>query len=74
MDAVAERAGVSKATIYRWWPTKETLALDALYAEWATAVPAPRDTGTLRGDLLPCCGPGPSWPAAALTAGSSRRC
>jgi AcrR family transcriptional regulator len=52
MDTVAERAGVSKATIYRWWPTKETLALDALYTEWATARPAPRDTGTLRGDLL----------------------
>ncbi len=51
MDAVAERAGVSKATIYRWWPTKETLALDALYHEWAS-VPAPRDTGSLRGDLL----------------------
>ena len=39
MDAVAERAGVSKATIYRWWPTKETLALDALYTEWATVQP-----------------------------------
>ncbi len=51
MDAVAARAGVSKATIYRWWPTKETLALDALYHEWA-AVPAARDTGSLRGDLL----------------------
>ena len=51
MDAVAERAGVSKATIYRWWPTKETLALDALYNEWAAARPA-RDTGSLRGDLL----------------------
>ena len=52
MDAVAERAGVSKATIYRWWPTKETLALDALYTEWATVQPAQRDTGSLRGDLL----------------------
>jgi AcrR family transcriptional regulator len=52
MDAVAEQAGVSKATIYRWWPTKETLALDALYTEWAGVRPAPRDTGTLRGDLL----------------------
>lgn len=52
MDAVAKQAGVSKATIYRWWPTKETLALDALYTEWAAARPAPRDTGTLRGDLL----------------------
>jgi AcrR family transcriptional regulator len=52
MDAVAERAGVSKATIYRWWPTKETLALDALYTEWAAVAPAPPDTGSLRGDLL----------------------
>jgi AcrR family transcriptional regulator len=51
MDAVAARAGVSKATIYRWWPTKETLALDALFHEWA-AVPPPRDTGSLRDDLL----------------------
>jgi len=50
MDAVAQRAGVSKATIYRWWPTKETLALDALYHEWAAA--RQRDTGSLRGDLL----------------------
>jgi AcrR family transcriptional regulator len=52
MDAVAERAGVSKATIYRWWPTKETLALEALYHEWAPARPAARETGSLRGDLL----------------------
>ncbi|MGH3246925.1 MAG: TetR/AcrR family transcriptional regulator, partial [Trebonia sp.] len=52
MDAVAERAGVSKATIYRWWRTKEALALDALYTQWAAAAPAPRDTGSLRGDLL----------------------
>lgn len=51
MDAVAARAGVSKATIYRWWPTKETLALDALYQEWASVPPA-TDTGSLRGDLL----------------------
>ena len=51
MDAVAERAGVSKATIYRWWPTKETLALDALYTSGPAAAPA-RDTGSLRGDLL----------------------
>jgi AcrR family transcriptional regulator len=52
MDAVAERAGVSKATIYRWWPTKETLALDALYTQWAAVQPDPRDTGSLRGDLI----------------------
>jgi AcrR family transcriptional regulator len=51
MDAVAERAGVSKATIYRWWPTKETLALDALYYEWEAAGPRSRPTDSLRDDL-----------------------
>ena len=51
MDAVAERAGVSKATIYRWWPSKEMLALDALL-DWAAATAPPRDTGSLRGDVL----------------------
>ena len=58
MDAVAERAGVSKATIYRWWPTKETLALDALYTEWATVGPSPRDTGSLKTSRLHICFPG----------------
>jgi AcrR family transcriptional regulator len=52
MDAVAMRAGVSKATIYRWWPTKESLALDAMYTHWMAAVPAPADTGNLHGDLI----------------------
>jgi AcrR family transcriptional regulator len=52
MDALAESAGVSKATIYRWWPSKETLALDALYHEWDTAQASLPDTESLRGDLL----------------------
>ena len=52
MDEVAERAGVSKATIYRWWPSKQTLALDALYREWDTGRTELPDTGSLRGDLL----------------------
>ena len=52
MDEVADHAGVSKATIYRWWPTKETLALDALYHEWNTFQPALPDTGSPRSDLL----------------------
>ncbi len=52
MDAVAARAGVSKATIYRWWPTKETLALDVLYEQLTEPSPEAPDTGTLRGDLL----------------------
>jgi AcrR family transcriptional regulator len=52
MDTVAAQAGVSKATIYRWWPTKETLALDALYEELSEPNAEPPDTGTLPGDLL----------------------
>jgi AcrR family transcriptional regulator len=52
MDVVAQRAGVSKATIYRWWPTKEDLALEALHYAWASVEPSDTDTGSLRGDLL----------------------
>jgi len=58
MDAVAEQAGVSKATIYRWWPTKERLALDAVYREWSAAQPEPNHTGLLREDLIEMLG---SW-------------
>jgi AcrR family transcriptional regulator len=53
MDDVARRARVSKATIYRWWASKELLAVDALATEWATPLRTARcDTGTLRDDLL----------------------
>jgi AcrR family transcriptional regulator len=52
MDDVAGRAGVSKATIYRWWSSKELLALDALATAWAPSPTLQRDTGTMRGDLL----------------------
>ena len=50
MDAVAAHAGVSKATIYRRWSSKEALVLDAWMACFQDeSVP---DTGSLRGDLL----------------------
>lgn len=51
IEAIAERAGVSKKTIYRWWPSKGTLALDAFYLEWQAAQGAVPDTGGLESDL-----------------------
>lgn len=51
MDELADLAGVSKATVYRWWPSKHALALEVLAVDWAAIRPVPRDTGTLRGDL-----------------------
>lgn len=49
MDAVASRAGVSKATIYRRWASKQEVVLAAAEA-LSQAVPVP-DTGSVRGDL-----------------------
>jgi AcrR family transcriptional regulator len=51
MDEVAQRGGVSKATIYRWWPTKGTLVFEAFTANFLARQPTP-NTGSLRGDLL----------------------
>ncbi len=51
IDEVAQRAGVSKATIYRRWPTKGTLVFEAFSTDFLARQPSP-DTGSLRGDLL----------------------
>jgi AcrR family transcriptional regulator len=46
---VARRAGVSRATIHRWWPTKDDLLREALAQH--TRSLEPPDTGTWAGDL-----------------------
>jgi AcrR family transcriptional regulator len=51
MDAVAARARASKATIYRRWPGKQELVLDAVRGR-APGMVVPEDTGSLRGDLV----------------------
>jgi len=51
IDSVAARAGVSKATIYRRWPSKERLVFDAMLRV-SEPVFEPADTGSLRGDLI----------------------
>ena len=51
LDAVADRAHVSKATIYRHWHGKPCLVRDALNRGLST-VALERDTGSLRTDLM----------------------
>jgi AcrR family transcriptional regulator len=51
MDAVAARARASKATIYRRWPGKQELVLDAVRAR-GVGLTVAEDTGSLRGDLV----------------------
>jgi AcrR family transcriptional regulator len=53
IEGIAARAGVGKATIYRWWPSKGAVLFDALLSlaatpEGETALP---DTGDLVADL-----------------------
>lgn len=50
VEGVAERSGVNKTTIYRWWPSKAALLGAALVEARALDFEAP-DTGSLRGDL-----------------------
>jgi len=51
MEAVAQRAGVNKTTIYRRWPTKPELVLHALQELSIRSVAVP-ETGTVREDLI----------------------
>jgi AcrR family transcriptional regulator len=66
VDAVAARAGVGKATIYRRWSSKEALVLTA-WRECIQPTPVP-DTGTLHGDLTALC----STLAEGLSTGTIR--
>jgi AcrR family transcriptional regulator len=50
IDQVAERAGVSKPSLYLRWPNKVALVADALQHR-ARAVPEVPDTGSLPGDM-----------------------
>lgn len=51
IDGVAARAKVSKQTIYRWWPSKAAIVLEAMTTLTQEQLPLP-DTGSLREDLL----------------------
>jgi AcrR family transcriptional regulator len=65
IDAVASRAKASKATVYRRWPGKAQLVVDAIQARKQLTAAADAaasgqacfgpDTGSLRGDLIATC-------------------
>ena len=50
IEGVAARAGVGKQTIYRWWPSKAALALEA-YLAGSDAVSQPPESGSTLGDV-----------------------
>src|SRR6201996_6794180 len=51
MEEIARNAGVGKATIYKWWPSKAYVALDAFLRKANRMLPTP-DTGSVRSDIL----------------------
>jgi AcrR family transcriptional regulator len=52
VEKIAARAGVGKQTIYRWWPGRGAVVLDALIEQIGPAgPPALPDTGDLAADL-----------------------
>lgn len=50
VEGVAQRSGVNKTTIYRWWPSKGALLGAALTGSRQLDLQPP-DTGSLQGDL-----------------------
>jgi AcrR family transcriptional regulator len=62
IEGVAARAGVGKQTIYRWWPSRAALVLEAyLVASDRVQLPAP-DSGSTAEDVRALIG----WIAAVL--------
>jgi AcrR family transcriptional regulator len=50
IESVAARAGVGKATVYRWWPSKAALIADAFASSTTRKLHFP-DTGSVRADM-----------------------
>jgi AcrR family transcriptional regulator len=49
-DGIADRAGTGKATLYRWWPNKTAVMIEALREAVAQDLAVP-DTGDLSEDI-----------------------
>lgn len=51
VEKIADRAKVSKATIYKWWPNKAAVVMDGFLSSAADRLPVP-DTGSVFDDIL----------------------
>ena len=50
IEAIAEQSGAGKATVYRWWPNKAAVLIEAFRERISRDLPFP-DTGDFRRDL-----------------------
>ncbi len=50
IEAIAGRAGVSKVTVYRWWPTRGAVLIDAYFHRYRGTIEF-EDSGALEHDL-----------------------
>jgi AcrR family transcriptional regulator len=50
IDRISVRSGVSKTTIYKWWPNRTAVAVDAFQHHMMTVAPVP-DTGSAAEDF-----------------------
>lgn len=51
VEKIAERAKVSKATIYKWWPNKAAVVMDGFLSAAMSRLPIP-DTGSVMDDMV----------------------
>ncbi|HWR45154.1 TetR/AcrR family transcriptional regulator [Sporomusa sp.] len=51
VEKIAERAKVSKATIYKWWPNKAAVVMDSFLSAAMSRLPVP-DTGAVINDIV----------------------
>lgn len=52
IEAIAKQAGVSKATIYRWWPSKASVVIDAFVENHLIHTPMRKDINPAEALLL----------------------
>jgi AcrR family transcriptional regulator len=50
-EVIAKAAGAGKQTLYRWWPSKGRLVLEAFAARARERIDRPRDAAMRQGDL-----------------------